>query len=193
MFCSNCGSQIPDGSAYCSNCGTPARREESQEQNNRQNTQDAHAGQTHQSYTSRGPVVQPKSRLGVTVGMLGAIIYFSALISPVILILLAAYVLLMEDDIWLKGTAVKAVAFYLVFFFIFQIIDGMNYFLNIINRIFQFLISWNPCLSFPGGISDLLSICRIVFFILMGLGAFQMRPVRIRKIDEFVETHKTPL
>lgn len=24
MFCTNCGSQIPDGSAFCTNCGTPA-------------------------------------------------------------------------------------------------------------------------------------------------------------------------
>ena len=132
---------------------------------------------------------QPRTRLGITVGMLGAIIYFSALISPVILILLAVYVLMMEDNRWLKGSAIKCVVFYLVFFFIFQIIDGINYFLNIINRMIDFMVRWNPGFAFPGSVTDLLSIGQIAFFVIMGFGAFKMREIRIRKIDEFVETH----
>lgn len=144
------------------------------------------AGQYQQQYYQRP---QPRTRLGVTVGMLGAIIYFSALISPVILILLAVYVLMMEDNRWLKGSAIKCVVFYLVFFFIFQIIDGINYFLNIINRMIDFMVRWNPGFAFPGSITDLLSIGQIAFFVIMGFGAFKMREIRIRKIDEFVETH----
>lgn len=32
MFCENCGTQLPDGTFYCTDCGTPTNREEVEEQ-----------------------------------------------------------------------------------------------------------------------------------------------------------------
>lgn len=50
-----------------------------------------------------------KTRLGISTALLGAIIFFAGMIgglTPVLL--LAGYVLLMENDAWLRKTAVKA-------------------------------------------------------------------------------------
>jgi len=52
-----------------------------------------------------------KTKLGVSVGLLGAAVYFSAAFGGyVAMFLVAGYVLLFEENEWLKKAAVKAVA-----------------------------------------------------------------------------------
>lgn len=150
--------------------------------------QNRNGGQNSWNQAQQAGFQQPRTRLGITVGMLGAAIYVSALISPVVLGLLAIYVLFLEENHWLKASAIKAVICYLGFFVVFQVIDGINYFLSIINRMMS-MVHWYPDLSFPGSITDALSICRIVFFLVVAFGALKMRDLRMDRIDEFVETH----
>lgn len=150
--------------------------------------QNRNGGQNSWKQAQQAGFQQPRTRLGITVGMLGAAIYVSALISPVVLGLLAIYVLFLEENHWLKASAIKAVICYLGFFVVFQVIDGINYFLSIISRMMS-MVHWYPDLSFPGSITDALSICRIVFFLVVAFGALKMRDLRMDRIDEFVETH----
>ena len=150
--------------------------------------QNRNGGQNSWNQAQQAGFQQPRTRLGITVGMLGAAIYVSALISPVVLGLLAIYVLFLEENHWLKASAIKAVVCYLGFFVVFQVIDGINYFLSIINRMMA-MVHWYPDLAFPGSITDALSICRIVFFLVVAFGALKMRDLRMDRIDEFVETH----
>lgn len=51
-----------------------------------------------------------KTKLGISVGLLGAIIYFTSLFgsSYLIAILLCGYILLVEDNPWLRKTSVKS-------------------------------------------------------------------------------------
>lgn len=218
MYCPNCGNPVPDESASCPACGTllnQGRRQEgtndtyqqagfsdgtadsdsrqdawNQSQNGQQGSwnQNRNGGQNSWNQAQQAGFQQPRTRLGITVGMLGAAIYVSALISPVVLGLLAIYVLFLEENHWLKASAIKAVICYLGFFVVFQVIDGINYFLSIINRMMS-MVHWYPDLSFPGSITDALSICRIVFFLVVAFGALKMRDLRMDRIDEFVETH----
>lgn len=207
MYCPNCGNPVPDESASCPACGTLLNQGRRQEGTNDTYQQAGFSGGTadsdsrqdawNQSRNGRqnswnqaqqAGFQQPRTRLGITVGMLGAAIYVSALISPVVLGLLAIYVLFLEENHWLKASAIKAVVCYLGFFVVFQVIDGINYFLSIINRMMS-MVHWYPDLSFPGSITDALSICRIVFFLVVAFGALKMRDLRIDRIDEFVETH----
>lgn len=59
-----------------------------------------------------------KAKLGISVGLLGAAIYLTALSGSLLgLLVLAGYVLLVEDNQWLRLSAVKAVAVYLFFTF----------------------------------------------------------------------------
>ena len=52
-----------------------------------------------------------KAKLGISVGLLGAAIYLTALSGSLLgLLVLAGYVLLVEDNQWLRLSAVKAVA-----------------------------------------------------------------------------------
>lgn len=196
MYCPNCGNPVPDESASCPSCGTllnQGRRQEGTNDTYQQagfsgGTADSDSRQDAWNQAQQAGFQQPRTRLGITVGMLGAAIYVSALISPVVLGLLAIYVLFLEENHWLKASAIKAVICYLGFFVVFQVIDGINYFLSIINRMMS-MVHWYPDLSFPGSITDALSICRIVFFLVVAFGALKMRDLRIDRIDEFVETH----
>ena len=196
MYCPNCGNPVPDESASCPACGTllnQGRRQEGTNDTYQQagfsgGTADSDSRQDAWNQAQQAGFQQPRTRLGITVGMMGAAIYVSALISPVVLGLLAIYVLFLEENHWLKASAIKAVICYLGFFVVFQVIDGINYFLSIINRMMS-MVHWYPDLSFPGSITDALSICRIVFFLVVAFGALKMRDLRIDRIDEFVETH----
>ena len=196
MYCPNCGNPVPDESASCPACGTllnQGRRQEGTNDTYQQagfsgGTADSDSRQDAWNQAQQAGFQQPRTRLGITVGMLGAAIYVSALISPVVLGLLAIYVLFLEENHWLKASAIKAVICYLGFFVVFQVIDGINYFLSIINRMMS-MVHWYPDLSFPGSITDALSICRIVFFLVVAFGALKMLDLRMDRIDEFVETH----
>ncbi|NCB92797.1 MAG: zinc-ribbon domain-containing protein [Clostridia bacterium] len=162
MFCPNCGNNIPDNSQFCPRCGMQFQAK---------------------------PFTQPRTRLGITVGMLGAAICFSALINPVILALLAVYVLFVEKDKWLKGIAIKVVVLYLGFFFAFEVIDGINFALGSFTNFFNYWFEMGWSMRFPAMISNIISLARMIIFIVFGFSAMNMKGISIRKIDEFVENN----
>lgn len=55
-----------------------------------------------------------KTKLGISAGLLGAGLYFSGLTGTLAVIVLAGYVLLREENPWLRRTAVKAVSIVLL-------------------------------------------------------------------------------
>lgn len=99
-----------------------------------------------------------KTKLGISVGMLGAVLYFMGLFSGyLITILLAGYVLLCEDNEWLKKTAVKVISIMIVFSFwttviglvpgVISVIDdvvsifGGHFYIAFISKLFNALIA----------------------------------------------------
>ena len=57
-----------------------------------------------------------KTKLGLSVGFMGAILCCAGMfMGYTATILLAGYVILMEEDVWLKATAVKVVSIMTVF------------------------------------------------------------------------------
>lgn len=65
-----------------------------------------------------------KTRLGISVGMFGAAIYLTGLFSGyLVAVILTGYVLLFEENGWLKRSAVKAVSLMVFFSFITVLIN----------------------------------------------------------------------
>ena len=65
-----------------------------------------------------------KTKLGISVGLLGAALYFMGLFSGyMVTVLLAGYVLLVEENKWLRNAAVNAVAVMVLFSFVSAIIN----------------------------------------------------------------------
>ena len=68
-----------------------------------------------------------KTKLGISVGLLGAAIYFTSLFSGYLVpVILTGYVLLFEENDWLRKNAVKAVALSVVSFIQLRYNDSQN-------------------------------------------------------------------
>ncbi|MBQ8815949.1 MAG: hypothetical protein IJZ84_01545 [Lachnospiraceae bacterium] len=134
-----------------------------------------------------------KSKLGISVGMLGAIMYFMGLFSGyTVLLLMVGYVLLFEDNAWLRRTAVKAlvvcVSFSLLYYVIGLIPDligviddvfnifGESFSITVISRIIYF-------------IQSVISFAETVLLLILGYKALSQKTLVIKPIDKIITEH----
>lgn len=134
-----------------------------------------------------------KTKLGVSVGMLGAAVFFSALFGGYIpALIVAGYILLCEENAWLKKAAVKSVALLMAFSVAIYLIDLIP---DVLGWLTSFLsvIGLNISLSFIYSIVNLLtsalSIVKTVAFLLLGLKALKQETIAISSLDDLVDTH----
>ena len=82
-----------------------------------------------------------KTKLGISVGLMAAITFFSGLFIrgelSILLILLAGYCLLAEENVWLKKCAVKAVALMVIFAVVTTVVGLIPEAFNFIDGIFM--------------------------------------------------------
>jgi hypothetical protein len=133
-----------------------------------------------------------KTKIGISVGLFGAGIYFMGLLNSLPLVIMAGYVLLFEQDAWLKKSAVKAVAVVLFFTVLSAFISlGVNADSLLTRLVRLFWSRFNiPVLD------DLLSICRIILSLLqtivllmLGFCALKQGEVKVAYVDNLIEEH----
>ena len=135
-----------------------------------------------------------KSRLGVSVGLLAAAAYFSGLFSGFVpLFLVAGYILLREDNDWLRWSAVKAVLVCLLF-------AGITAVINLIPSLTSSLYALSVILSddpfrishldnFLGLILQLVDIVKTIVLLLMGFRALHQGNLPFGKVDQAASKH----
>lgn len=102
-----------------------------------------------------------KTKLGISVGLLGAIVYLTGLWGGYFTAaLLSGYILLAESNAWIKKTSVKMILLMLVFSLISTIIQFIP---DVINLISSAVNIW-------GGYFSIGAITRIVLFLQNALG-----------------------
>lgn len=131
-----------------------------------------------------------KTKLGVTVALLGAAIYFIGLFGGYIpVIILGGYVLLMEENVWLKKAAVKSAAV-LIMFSLFSallgLIPGVISFVDDIFNIFGGYFTIGVVTSIVNMLLSALSLLRTLLFILLGLKALNQGNISVPGIDKLV-------
>ena len=82
-----------------------------------------------------------KTKLGISVGLLAAAAYFFAAFSMVPLVLVAGYILIREEDAWLRKSAIKAIAIVLFFMVVSAIIGVLMSPQSLLNDICNFVNS----------------------------------------------------
>lgn len=131
-----------------------------------------------------------KTKLGVTVALLGTAIYFIGLFGGYIpVIILGGYVLLMEENIWLKKTAVKSVAVLIMFSLfssLLNLIPGVISFVDDIFNIFGGYFTIGVVISIVNMLTSALSLLRTLLFILLGLKALNQGDLSVPGIDKLV-------
>lgn len=135
-----------------------------------------------------------KTKLGISVGLLGAIIYFLGLFGGYqAVILVAGYVLLREEDIWLRKLSVKAVVLLLTFSVAISAIGLIPDLFDWVSSVIA-LVNINISFSFLTKlvrvVTGAISIIRTVLFLVLGLQALgQEDIIRVDFADALVEKH----
>lgn len=131
-----------------------------------------------------------KTKLGVSVAVVGASMYFCGYFAGyVTTLLLAGYVLLMEENEWLKKTAVKAVATMIAF-------DLLTALIALIPRCFGLI--QDICVLFNGSVdfsvvfriqsllNSVVGLTETIVFLFLALKAFRQGTVKVPVVDNLV-------
>ena len=131
-----------------------------------------------------------KTKLGISVGLLGAIFFFAGFFGGyLVTILMAGYILLVEDNAWLKRVTVKGVVLMLFFTvlaalinFIPNIVDLIDSLLRIFKNDFYIPVISN-IINF---ILTVLNVTEKVLFLILGFKALKQATIVIPPLDSFV-------
>ena len=134
-----------------------------------------------------------KTKLGISVGLMGAMVFLMALgggITP--LLLLAGYIFFKEENVWLKKNAVKAIAVLLVYYIAYYALglipDVLGLLLDTIG-----LVGINISLSFINNLvyilRDAVSVVKTLILLLSGLTALNMGSIKVSFIDNLIDKH----
>lgn len=132
-----------------------------------------------------------KTKLGVSVAVLGAAVYFLGFFSGyVAIVILAGYILLMEENSWLKKAAVKSVALLIVFSLLSAVLGLIPDVIGFIDSIFtifggSFHISFLTNIIYM--LRDGLSLVEKVLFLLLGLKALNQGTIKVPGVDKLID------
>ena len=134
-----------------------------------------------------------KTKLGISVGLMGALLYALGLFGGYFLTVAAVvYVLWREESVWLKQTAVKALALTFLFPIIslaIGVIPDLVGLVQSVLNLFDVFFSMEVVLEIEAILRSILNILEYVVFILLGVMALGKKTIRVPLVDSLVEKH----
>ena len=134
-----------------------------------------------------------KSKLGISVGLFGAGIYLGSLVGgTLVAFLLLVYVLMFEENEWLKVTAIKAAALVMLFAFIALAVDLIPSSINTFDsflRIFDGDIDKTFITQVFYFVSSAIGLIKTIVFLLLGVNALSQKSSPLPVIDGLVKKH----
>lgn len=134
-----------------------------------------------------------KTKLGVSVGFLAAATFLASFFSGyTVLTLLVGYILIAEQDMWLKQTAVKAYALTLAFSVLSAVVGLIPNFVTFVDDLLNlfgsdfYIAIVSKIITF---VNTTISLCEKVLFLLLGLQALKQKTIAIGPIDKLVNKH----
>lgn len=134
-----------------------------------------------------------KTKLGISVGLLGAAIYFTGLFSGyLVAVLLAGYVLLCEDNQWLKRSAVKAISVMVAFSFLITVVNLIPNAISVIDSIVS-MFGGNFYIAFISNLVNAVvaALNIIEKLVLLGLGvkALNQGTIAVPVVDNLINKY----
>ena len=134
-----------------------------------------------------------KTKLGISVGLFGALLYAIGLWGGYFLTIAAvAYVLIREESAWLKQTAVKALALTFLFPLISVVIGFIPDLVNLVAGVMSLLnepFDMEIVIEIETILRSILNIVEYVIFVLLGIFALGKKTIRLPLVDAAVEKH----
>lgn len=134
-----------------------------------------------------------KTKLGISVALMGAGLYFLGIFSFIPAFLLAAYVLLREESAWLKRNAIRMVIIVTGFYILHTGVDMLQEIWGVVNGI----LGWIPFLhlhfNFPlnlDSIADyIISFIENLVLLMSGFKALSGDMVKVNFADKLLMKH----
>lgn len=134
-----------------------------------------------------------KTKLGISAGLLAAAVWFTGLFSGyLVMILLTGYVLLREENVWLKRTCVKAIALSVCFSLLLAMIGILPDFLSIFNDLLTILhLNFSTAVSSAALdiLTTVIDIAETIIFVIFAFLALGEKEVKIPVIDDLINKH----
>lgn len=131
-----------------------------------------------------------KSKLGISIPLTGALIFFLVFVSDLVAILLAAFVLLYEDNEWLKKSAIKMISVIIVsgmFFSVFSI--PLMMFFSILDIAFGWIIDIDVPFELDRIGSYVVYAAEKLLLLSFGLKALSMGTIKAKFFDRIINNH----
>ena len=132
-----------------------------------------------------------KSKLGISVCLLGAAAYLCSLFAGyTATLLLTGYILLFEQNAWLKQTAVKAFAVSMCFSLLSAFVGFIPNILSLvysIGGIFGSVLYSEPVYSLVDAVQQVISIVQKVVLLVLMFKALKHETIRINIVDSLME------
>ena len=134
-----------------------------------------------------------KTKLGISVGIAAAAIYFVAYFGGYVpAMLMAGYVLIAEENQWLKRSAVKAVATLACFSALFAVIgllpDALSWIGSLVD-LFNGSFSYSVVSKILSVITEALDIAKTVIFLMLGVKALTQATIKVPFVDNFLNKY----
>lgn len=148
-----------------------------------------------------------KSKLGISIVLLGAAVCFAsimgafaingALTSYILPVLLIAYVLIAEDNLWLRRTAAKAGVILFSFFMLSVFVECLPLlfgFIESIANLFNESLMTEDAIQIiayklPNVLKYILVIGETIILLILGIKAFSKKTLIIAPIDKMLNKH----
>lgn len=190
MYCKKCGTDAGDN-AFCIRCG--AKIEAGTEITNESALVTSANTATKVSASKAVDVSLTKGKLGISVELLAAAVFFMLLFGGYVpALLLLGYIWIKEEDMWLKKTAVKAFAICIVLSAlatVFQIWPDCLSWVDSIVNVFSGNFKYGTFSSIIAVFTKAISIVKTVAMLILGFLALSHRTIAIDFIDKLVEKH----
>lgn len=144
-------------------------------------------------YNHRRICTMQKTNLGISVALMGAGLYFLGLFSFIPAFLLAAYVLLREEDAWLKRNAIRMVVIVIGFYVLHVGVDLLQEIWGVINCILGWIPFLNLHFSFPLNLDSIanyiISFLENLVLLLSGFKALSGNMIKVDFADKLLSKH----
>lgn len=128
-----------------------------------------------------------KTKLGISIALVGAAMYFLGAVSFIPAMLLAGYVLIAEQNDWLRRQAAKMIGVVIVFGLLSIAVGWLDDIASVLNII----VNWfddGVYIRIPANLTSLcqyvISLAREIFLLVMGFMALGMKGVKLGVVDK---------
>lgn len=132
-----------------------------------------------------------KTKLGISIGIVGAALYFLACINIIPAFLLAAYVLLNEENEWLKKTAIKMMIVTVSFSLLLVGVGLIQDIFGVLNSVINWvsISNFTVPLNLDRILQYIISFIQDFVLIVMGFKALSMGTVKSAFVDKLIDKH----